>query len=50
MAAMLLTSTVGPRISDALTLYQLFGYLLVVVSGVLTLRVVFDVFRRRRRD
>jgi ubiquinone biosynthesis protein len=50
MAAMLLTSTVGPRISDALTLYQLFGYLLVVVSGILTLRVVFDVFRRRRRD
>ena len=26
----------------------LFGYLLFVVSGVLTLRVVFDVFRRRR--
>ncbi|MDL9977826.1 ABC1 kinase family protein [Microbacterium sp. ASV49] len=49
MAAMLLTSTVGPRINDTLTLYQLFGYLLVVVSGVLTLRVVFDVFRRRQR-
>ncbi|MFD4958064.1 ABC1 kinase family protein [Microbacterium sp. NPDC058389] len=48
MAAMLLTSTGGPEITDTLSLYQLFGYLLVVTSGVLTLRVLFDVFRRRR--
>ncbi len=49
MASMLLTSTGGPQITDDLTLHQLFGYLLVVTSGVLTLRVLFDVFRRRRR-
>lgn len=50
MAAMLLTSTGGPVIGAGLTLFQLFGYLLVVVSGVLALRVLFDVFRRRGRD
>lgn len=47
MAAMLLVSTGGPEIAPDLTLFELFGYLLVVVSGVLTLRVLFDVFRRR---
>jgi ubiquinone biosynthesis protein len=49
MAAMLLTSGQGPTVSATLTLYQVFGYLLVVVSGILTLRVLFDVFRRRQR-
>lgn len=48
MAAMLLTSGGGPVISPTLTLFQIFGYLLVVVSGMLTLKVVFDVFRLRR--
>lgn len=47
MASMLLTTTVGPAITDTISLFQLFGYLLVVASGVLTLRVLFDVFRRR---
>ncbi|GAA3773531.1 hypothetical protein GCM10022240_26820 [Microbacterium kribbense] len=32
------------------TLFQIFGYLLAVRSGLLTLRVLFDVFRIRRRD
>lgn len=47
MASMLLTSTDGPAITDTISLFQLFGYLLVVASGVLTLRVLFDVFRSR---
>mgnify|MGYP003407363527 FL=1 len=52
MAAMLLTSTDGPLVTDSISLFQLFGYLLVIASGVLTLRVFFDIFRRqeRRRD
>lgn len=47
MATMLLTSTAGPLVSTNLTLFQIFGYLFLVVSGVLALRVVFDAFRRR---
>lgn len=47
MAAMLLTSTTGPVVTPTLTLFQIFGYLLLVVSGVLALRVFFDTFRRR---
>ncbi len=47
MAAMLLTSAGGPSITPTLSLFQLFGYLLVVMSGVLTLRVLFDTLRRR---
>jgi len=47
MAALLLSSGAGPYITPALTLFELFGYLLVILSGVLTLRVVFDVLRRR---
>ncbi|MDF0514249.1 AarF/UbiB family protein [Agromyces sp. H3Y2-19a] len=47
MAAMLLVSEGGPAVAPDFTLYQLFGYLLVIVSGLLTLKVLFDVFRRR---
>jgi len=47
MAAMLLISEGGPEVTPDLTLYQLFGYLLVIVSGLLTLKVLFDVLRRR---
>ncbi len=50
MASMLLISDGGPQVTPTLTLFQIFGYLLVVLSGVLTLRVLFDVFRIRRRD
>lgn len=49
MAAMLLISNGGPEVSPSLTLYQIFGYLLVVASGLLTLKVLFDVFRLRGR-
>lgn len=48
MATLFLTSAAGPQITSTMTLYQLFGYLLVIVSGILTLRALFDVFRRRR--
>ncbi|WP_084516147.1 ABC1 kinase family protein [Microbacterium luticocti] len=47
MAAMLLASGAGPAITSTLSLFQVFGYLLALLSGVLTLRVVFDVLRRR---
>lgn len=47
MAAMLLTSTTGPQLTDTLTLFQVFGYLFLVVAGILTLRALFDVLRRR---
>lgn len=47
MAAMLLTSDTGPQLTDTLTLFQVFGYLFLVVAGVLTLRALFDVLRRR---
>ncbi|MCB8043202.1 hypothetical protein JM654_00290 [Microbacterium oxydans] len=47
MAAMLLTSDTGPQLTETLTLFQIFGYLFLVVTGVLTLRALFDVLRRR---
>ena len=47
MAAMLLSSATGPRLTDTLTLFQMFGYLFMLVSGMLTLRALFDVLRRR---
>ena len=50
MAAMLLISAGGPQVTPTLTLFQIFGYLLVVLSGLLTLRVLFDVFRVRHRN
>lgn len=48
MSAMLLASSGGPQVTPTLTLFQIFGYLLVVASGLLTLKVLFDVFRLRR--
>lgn len=47
MSAMLLTSDTGPQLTDTLTLFQIFGYLFLVVAGILTLRALFDVLRRR---
>lgn len=48
MSTLLLVSAGGPQVTPTLTLFQIFGYLLVVVSGLLTLKVLFDVFRLRR--
>jgi ubiquinone biosynthesis protein len=50
MAAVLLAAGGGPRISDTMTLHQLFGYLLLVVSAILGLRVLGLVYRSRGRD
>lgn len=47
MGALLLASEAGPQLTDTLTLFQVFGYLFLLVSGVLTLRALFDVLRRR---
>ena len=49
MAAMLLISDAGPQVTPTLSLFQIFGYMLVLLSGVLALRVFFDVFRVRGR-
>ncbi len=47
MAVLLLASTGGPRVLPDLTLNQLFGYNLLVVSALLGLRLLFVVFRSR---
>jgi ubiquinone biosynthesis protein len=47
MAALLLVAGGGPRISETMTLHQLFGYLLLVVSAILGLRVLGLVYWRR---
>jgi ubiquinone biosynthesis protein len=50
MAVLLLASTGGPRVSPDLTLNQLFGYNLLVMSALLGLRLLFVVFRSQRRN
>jgi len=49
MAVLLLDNSAGPEITPTMSLFQLFGYLLIIVSGILMLRALFDVFRHRRR-
>jgi ubiquinone biosynthesis protein len=48
MAALLLAAGGGPRISDSMTLNELFGYLLLLVSAILGLRVLGLVYRSRQ--
>ncbi|TWD73318.1 ubiquinone biosynthesis protein [Kribbella amoyensis] len=45
MAVLLLGTPGGPRINDTMSLYQLFGYNLLVICVVLVLRVLVLVFR-----
>jgi ubiquinone biosynthesis protein len=45
MAALLLVSAGGPRLTETMTVDQLLGYLLLVVSAVLGLRVLGQVYR-----
>jgi ubiquinone biosynthesis protein len=47
MAVLLLASTSGPRVLPDLTLNQVFGYNLLVISALLGLRLLFVVFRSR---
>ena len=49
MAVMLLTSLAGPMLTSTLSLFEVFGYMLVLVSSVLTLRVLFEVFGGKLR-
>ncbi len=49
MAVLLLTGSGGPRIVADLTLHQVFGYNLLVISALVGLRLLFVVFRRSGR-
>jgi ubiquinone biosynthesis protein len=48
MAVVLLSSSAGPSVSPAVSLFQLLGYNLLVVSAVLILRVLVTIFRPPR--
>ena len=51
MAVLLLGTPGGPKVTDSMTLFQLFGYNLLVICTVLVLRVLVLIFRlpdRRR--
>ncbi|MFG3439490.1 ABC1 kinase family protein [Nonomuraea sp. NPDC047897] len=48
MGVLLLGTEGGPRVSEAITFFQMIGYNLLVVSSVLVLRVLVVVFRRPR--
>ncbi|TDV41706.1 ABC1 kinase family protein [Actinophytocola oryzae] len=50
MAVLLLASTGGPRVGQELTLNQVVGYNLLVISALLGLRLLFVVFRSQRRN
>jgi ubiquinone biosynthesis protein len=45
MAVLLLGTPGGPRVTDSMTLFQLFGYNLLVICAVLVLRVLVLIFR-----
>ncbi len=48
MAVLLLASTGGPHVAPDVTLNQLFGYNLLVISALLGLRLLYVVFRTQR--
>jgi ubiquinone biosynthesis protein len=48
MAVLLLGSTGGPQVLSEVTLYQVFGYNLLLISAMIGLRLLFLVFRRER--
>ncbi|MEY9873030.1 ubiquinone biosynthesis protein [Streptacidiphilus sp. MAP12-33] len=50
MAVRLLGMTAGPRLSTAVTLYQFFGYCLLVIASILALRLLLPVLRAPRDD
>ena len=45
MAVLLLGTPGGPKVTDSMTLFQLFGYNLLVICAVLVLRVLILIFR-----
>ena len=48
MSVMLLGTTGGPRLINEITLYQVIGYNLLVISILIGLRLLFTVFRNQR--
>ena len=47
VAVLLLGTRGGPRVSPAISLFQVIGYNLLIVGAILVLRVLFTVFRSR---
>ena len=47
VAAMLLGTSGGPKITSTLSLYQFIGYNLLIVAAILVLRVLFTILRSR---
>lgn len=47
VAALMLAAPGGPKIAHSVSLYQLIGYNMLIVSGVLVLRVLFTIFKTR---
>jgi hypothetical protein len=45
VAAILLSTHGGPQVTPGITLFQLIGYNLLVISAVLVLGVLFTIFR-----
>jgi ubiquinone biosynthesis protein len=48
MAVILLGARGGPAVTKTVSLYQIFGYNLLVIACLLVLRVLFMIFRRER--
>ncbi|MCX4803102.1 ABC1 kinase family protein [Streptomyces sp. NPDC058682] len=48
MAVLLIRTDGGPRLGSSLSLFQLIGYNLLVLSGVLVLRTLFAIFKAQR--
>jgi len=48
MAVLLLGTGGGPRVTTAVSLYQLFGYNLLVICSILALRALVLIFRPDR--
>lgn len=49
MAVILLSTARGPRITSSISLFEVVGYNLLVVSAILMVRVLFTIFHARRR-
>jgi ubiquinone biosynthesis protein len=47
VAALLLGAPGGPQVTPTVSLYQIFGYNLLIVAAILILRVLFTIFRNR---
>jgi ubiquinone biosynthesis protein len=47
VAALLLSTPGGPKITPTVSLYQVIGYNLLIVAAILVLRVLFTIFRNR---